>query len=206
MEENALVIDDDFLMRGFAVDSLKKQGLFVVEASTAAEANQLMEYRHFDFVFVDLKIMESVRSKVMSSQNTLMVVVTSFNTVDRAIIAVHDGAYDYIVKPFSSEQVDLVISRARQLIELKSQIAELENQMKAATFMIENSEVPTMTASFQTNETITNNLQELERETILRVMDETNGRRAIMADILGISVRTLRNKLTQYKQENLISD
>lgn len=204
MMEKALVVDGDFLMRGHVVDSLEKEGVSVMEAASRAEARRLLEHRHYDLVFSDLdiygtRIPKEFGNSPKDNANVVYVVMTSFSMVERAIEAVRNGAYDYLVKPFSLDQVTVIVSRAREVLKLRTQIGLLEERVDQTGSSSVKS--PTVTTSALLS---TLNLQELERQTIFRAMHETGGRRGVMAEKLGISVRTLRNKLTQYKQESAL--
>lgn len=205
MVEKALVVDDDFLMRGYTVESLQKEEIAVVEACNVEEAGRRLACQRFDFIFADLRILETGERVLNQNPDALRIVLTSFSNVDRAIHFVKGGAYDYLVKPFSPEQVSLVVSRARELIKLRSRLGRLELQLRQAEDCVpQTAEAVSASAAFQPEESATTNLQDLERQTIIRVLHETGGSRSVMAEKLGISVRTLRNKLTQYKQKALL--
>lgn len=192
--EKALVVDGDFLMRGFAADSLGREGVQVEEASTACEALRLQAAEPYDFIFADLEILGTDGRGLRRDPAALVVVTTSFRTMEKAIQMVKQGkTYDYLVKPFSADQVAVILERAREVLKLRAHIRMLEGQPAdrgPEAPVAEAGAVPAIT-----------NLQELERQTILRVMDETGGSRNRMAEMLGISVRTLRNKLSRYRQE-----
>ncbi|QBG47397.1 DNA-binding response regulator [Verrucomicrobia bacterium S94] len=193
--ETALVVDDDFLMRGYAVDSLRKENVFVIEASSGKEFSRLHAGRKFDLVFADLDIFQAEARAVNRDPDTIYVVMTSFRKVDKAIQLVGNGAYDYLVKPFSPEQVSVILFRIRELLKLRIQIESLKKKVA--------SDDPDFHAAPKTasGEGAVTNLQELERQTIIRVLKETHGSRNVMAERLGISVRTLQNKLAQYKRD-----
>jgi DNA-binding NtrC family response regulator len=198
MMETALVVDDDFLMRGYAVDRLKQEDVFTIEASSRNELFRLQTSQKFDLVFADLDIFQAVDGVLNRESGTVYVVMTSFRNVDKAIQLVNNGGvYDYLVKPFSPEQVSVIISRTRELLKLRAQIELLEKKATPDNLSLQSIPGPKVSSR---SESITN-LQDLERQTIMRVFHETCGSRSVMAERLGISVRTLRNKLTQYKQD-----
>jgi DNA-binding NtrC family response regulator len=198
MAETALVVDDDFLMRGYAVERLKQEGVFVIETSAGEEFHRLQANRKFDLVFADLDLFLAADGVFNNVSGTIYVVMTSFRNVDKAIQLVNNGGvYDYLMKPFSPEQVSVIISRTRELLKLRAQIELLEKKTARGNFDLQSgagSQVSSVSGSIT-------NLQDLERQTIIRVLHETRGSRSVTAERLGISVRTLRNKLTQYKQE-----
>ncbi len=201
MMEKALVVDADFLMSGYAVESLRREGLIVLEAASAAEAARLQAEHDFDIVFADLEMVGS--NGGIFAGETVLVVTTSFRTVEKAIALVKNGAYDYLVKPFSEEQVSVIVTRARELFKLRERIGNLEKEQPPPMSSAPASESVSAFTGTQ-YEPQTNNLHELERRTIMRVFQETGGSRNRMAEILGISVRTLRNKLVRYKNDTLL--
>ncbi|MBN2162810.1 MAG: response regulator [Pontiellaceae bacterium] len=199
----ALVLDGDFLMRSHAMEGLQREGISVLEADTREEASQLLAELNVDIVFADLNIISTMDRKKISQgrigERPDWVITASFGTVDRAIEYVKRGAYDYLLKPFSPDQASLMAARVLETRELRMHIDSLEEQVETVhesrgplrQSLVRSAVVPVgMT-----------NLRDIERETIIRVMRETGGCRGAMAELLGISVRTLRNKLNQYKEE-----
>ncbi|MDF7800905.1 helix-turn-helix domain-containing protein [Pontiellaceae bacterium B1224] len=197
MMETALVVDNDFLMRGYAVESLQREGIHTFEASSIEEAHRLLAGQRFDLVFADIEMFGTGREASVSGQDAIHIVMTSFRNVEKATQLIGNVAYDYLVKPFSTDQVSIIVSRTRELFKLRAQIEELQNKMGRTCAVAQHEEARALTS---VQPAITN-LQDLERQTIIRVLNETCGSRSRMAEKLGISVRTLRNKLTQYKQE-----
>ena len=132
--ETALVVDDDILMREFIVETLRRNGIHITQASNGSEAKKLLEERDFDLAFVDLKMpgldgMQLLRFMKESGIATLTVMVTAFGTVEQAVEAMKIGAYDFLMKPFSPEQVELIIKRARELVNLQARNAYLEEEL-----------------------------------------------------------------------------
>lgn len=202
--DTALIVDSDFLMRGYVVESLRNERIVAVEAGNESDALRVMSGTRIDLVFADIKLLKKLEDRVhrsISNREPIWVALTSFGDVDLAIELVKQGAYDYLVKPFSPAQVSIVVLRLKEVFKLQSKINELEEQMGKTD------ELPERKAFRQnlgTPRFETANLQELERETIIRVMEESGGCRNAMAERLGISVRTLRNKLNQYRQEAVL--
>lgn len=197
-----MVVDSDFLMRGHVADSLESEGIAVLEADNKDEVFRLLGKTQVDVVFADLSTIKPMgrhAGRAMSDSRIAWVVMTSFGTVDQAIDLVkNEGAYDYLVKPFSAAQVSVTLARLREVLRLREQVNELEQQIRQSSGRDAVPEPLRIAALLPSSST--SNLQELERETILRVMQETAGCRGTMAERLGISVRTLRNKLNQYRE------
>lgn len=204
--ETALVVDRDFLMRGYVVESLRNEGITALEAESDHDALRLLNSVQVDMVFAELKLLEKLETgaqKHFYDVGMIWVALTSFGNVDKAIDLVKQGIYDYLVKPFSPAQVSVVVLRLKELYKLQEKVTALEQKMIESSGTITTRVAPQRMT--RTERLTTVNLQELERVTILRVLEETGGSRNITAKRLGISVRTLRNKLNQYRQEAVAS-
>jgi two-component system response regulator AtoC len=132
--ETALVIDDDALMREFIVESLRRNGITVTETSNGLDAKRMLEERQFDMAFIDLKMpgmdgMQILKFIKASRINTLPVIITAFGTVEKAVEAMRNGAYDFLMKPFSPEQVEIIINRAKEWAGLQAQNTYLKEEL-----------------------------------------------------------------------------
>jgi DNA-binding NtrC family response regulator len=132
--EKALVVDDDALMREFVVETLTRAGIQVVQANNGALARKQMETEDFDIAFVDIKMpvmggMDVLRWKQENHIETLMVMVTAFGTVEQAVEAMKLGAIDFLMKPFSPEQVEVVLDRAQKWVGLNAQNRYLQEEL-----------------------------------------------------------------------------
>lgn len=132
--ETALVVDDDILMREFVVETLRRQGIQVFQAENGHEALKMMENDEYDIAFMDLKMpgmdgMELLGNMKELGVPTLPVVVTAFGTVEQAVDAMKMGAMDFLMKPFSPEQVELILKRARELVSLKVENEYLKEEL-----------------------------------------------------------------------------
>lgn len=118
-----LIVDDEKSMRRILSTILKEEGHVVVEASGAKEAIDLISKGQFDLVFTDQKMPDgdglSVITAARDADPSLPVVMlTAFATVDLAVEAMRQGAFDFIAKPFTPEGVVAVASRAIKQVEL----------------------------------------------------------------------------------------
>ncbi len=132
--ENALVVDDDALMREFVVETLRRNKIKVTEASNGLDAKELLSQQDYDMAFVDLKMpgldgMGLLKHMTSVGCPTLTVIITAFGTVERAVDAMKNGAYDFLMKPFSPEQVEIIINRARDWVGLQAQNTYLKEEL-----------------------------------------------------------------------------
>ncbi len=132
--ETALVVDDDDLMRDFVIETLSRNRIGVTQAKNGLAAKSLLVEGEYDLAFLDLKMpglsgMQLVEFICGNRLDTLPVIITAFGTVEQAVEAMKLGAYDFLMKPFSPEQVELVVKRARDLVELQTQNAYLKEEL-----------------------------------------------------------------------------
>ena len=114
-----LVVDDDSGMRAVLEDVLGEAGYAVDSASALNEAHQLLKNRAFDVVVTDLRFREGVASGMDllawlrdNAATTPSIMITGHASVENAIEAMKLGAFDYVVKPFSNEEIRMAVRRA----------------------------------------------------------------------------------------------
>jgi len=112
-----LVVDDEQPVRTALFESLTRLGHAVDLAENGAEALQKIKSRPFDLVITDVRMprvdgMEVLRQIKKSAPQTPVVLITGHGTVDDAVEAMREGAFDYIVKPFSLELIEETVRRA----------------------------------------------------------------------------------------------
>ena len=112
-----LVVDDEQSMRDFLTIMLKKEGYNVATAEDGHEARQALEEDIYDLVISDIKMpgmngLELLRHVKQVSPQTLVLMMTAFSSTEDAVLAMKQGALDYITKPFDIEKIKLVIKNA----------------------------------------------------------------------------------------------
>ena len=112
-----LVIDDEELMREFVVELLERAKYRVDSATNGADGIALLGKHSYDMVVTDLKMvpmdgLEVLKQVRSLSPGTRVIVMTAYGTVDTAVTAMKEGADDYILKPFSPEELELGVERS----------------------------------------------------------------------------------------------
>ena len=123
---NILVVDDEEIVRDSLAGWLAEDGYHVETAENGPKALERLPDREWSLAMVDLKmpgmdgieLMEEIR-KVRP--DTTVIIMTAYATVDTAVKAMKQGAYDYIVKPFNPEDLSLTI---RKIIEHQNLVRE----------------------------------------------------------------------------------
>jgi NtrC-family two-component system response regulator AlgB len=107
----------------------------VAEAPSAAVALRVLSEENFDLAFLDLKLGKDDGLKLLpellaAAPALGVVVVTAHATVGSAVEAMKRGAFDYLPKPFTPDQVRVALDRWRTVSGLKSQVANLTDQVR----------------------------------------------------------------------------
>jgi DNA-binding NtrC family response regulator len=134
-----LIVDDEESVRDSLLNWFIEDGYRVECAENANKALSLLESENFDIILADIKMpgmdgLEMLRRIKLLKQDSIVIVMTAFATVDTAVQALKDGAFDYITKPFDPDDLSHLIRNAsRQIIlteeneNLKKNVIALEN-------------------------------------------------------------------------------
>ena len=112
-----LVVDDDEVTCNLLEEVLSKEGYAVDRALNGREAINKGERTPYDVVLTDIRMigvdgMEVLRAYRQKSPETIIIMMTAFGSIETAIQAIKEGAYDYVSKPFKLEEIKLTIHRA----------------------------------------------------------------------------------------------
>jgi two-component system, NtrC family, response regulator PilR len=136
-EIKVLIVDDDQDMRATLMDFISRMGVKVRTAGDVPEAQRaiLTEQTPFDLVLADLKLpggsgLDIVRSSHARSPESLVTIVTGYASLETAIEAVRLGAYDYITKPFSLDEIGIQVRNMIERISLSKENARLSIRMQ----------------------------------------------------------------------------
>lgn len=130
-----LIVDDETSLRRTFRTALESMGHKVAESASGSQALTLLANQHFDLAFLDLRLgRESgldLLPRLLEAQPGLgIVVVTAYASVDTAVEAMRRGAFDYLPKPFTPDQIRIVLDRFRLVQGLRQQVAGLEDQVR----------------------------------------------------------------------------
>jgi NtrC-family two-component system response regulator AlgB len=133
---NILLIDDDPSLRKMLRLTLETLGHRVTEAADGARAQEALGHRHFEVAFLDLRLgreqgLDLLPALLRLAPGLAVVVVTAYATIETAVEAMRRGAFDYLPKPFTPNQLRLVLDRVAQLRRLQSHVEDLEEQVRA---------------------------------------------------------------------------
>ncbi len=134
-EFRVLVAEDDDIVSDVIVKFLTEEGYSVVVANNGLEAVNMLRLEDIKLVLSDLRMpgadgMEVLRSSMRINPNIAVVILTAYGTLDTALEAMNEGAYDYIVKPFVMQQLLLVVRNAFKMAMLREENEKLSDQLK----------------------------------------------------------------------------
>lgn len=110
-----LVVDDEPKMTSLICGALEDAGHAVTTTTKPAEALALLEKHAFDVVITDLSMPEisgmMILEKGLQKEGTEVIMMTAYGTVENAVAAMKQGAADYLVKPFSLDELTLLVKK-----------------------------------------------------------------------------------------------
>jgi len=130
-DDRILVVDDEIVIRALLVDILVEEGYKVETAANGHDALQMLKQDDsFVVLFTDIMMpemdgIELVREARKVCPAVIPIVMTGFATLETARAAVKEGAYDYVLKPFSLSEIKLAVSNAIDRHRLETENARL---------------------------------------------------------------------------------
>jgi NtrC-family two-component system response regulator AlgB len=131
---NLLVIDDEASLRRTLRTALESMGHTVTEAANKAQTLEALRRSRFDLAFLDLRLgtekgLELLPEMLRVVPGLHVVIITAHASLDSAIDALRKGAFDYLPKPFTPNQIRLVLDRSALVRGLRDRVAALEEQV-----------------------------------------------------------------------------
>jgi DNA-binding NtrC family response regulator len=136
-----LIVDDEESVRDSLYNWFIEDGYRVESAENAKKALSILESGSFDIILADIKMpgmdgLEMLRRIKLLKTDSIVIVMTAFATVDTAVQALKDGAFDYVTKPFDPDDLSHLIRNASKQISL----AEENENLKKKVVSLENIE------------------------------------------------------------------
>jgi DNA-binding NtrC family response regulator len=130
-----LVIDDENLICWSLKQRLDNKGYQVLIAETGEKGLQLFEQHYPDIVFIDHKLpgiqgLEVLQKINALNEESVLVFMTAYGTIEMAVKAIKLGAFEYINKPFSFDEIEVVLDQIKNKIKLDNEI----NLLRELTF------------------------------------------------------------------------
>jgi two-component system response regulator HydG len=133
---NLVVVDDERAIRESCREIAQTLGFNAYVAETAEQAYKVLDAYGIDVVLLDLKLpgaggLEALHQIKTRRPDVVVVVITGYATVQSAVQAMRNGAYDFVTKPFNLEELKLLLERVIQHLKLKSENRILRERVKS---------------------------------------------------------------------------
>ena len=135
MGRSLLAIDDEAITRNHLRLIFQGEGCEVVTCESAEDGIRQMAERDFTLVLCDVKLpgMDGLHFLEWMREHhpdTPILMMTAFGTIENAVAAMRRGATDYVTKPFGVDEIKLVVERALERVELKSEVVRLRDEVE----------------------------------------------------------------------------
>lgn len=136
MDVTILVVDDEKSQRLILAGDLKGRGFNVLEADSVDAALNLVMNNSVDIILSDLKMpgatgIDLVNQLKKINPEIAVVIMTAYASVETAVLALKQGAYDFITKPYNLDEIELVIKRILEKNNLVSENKLLREQLES---------------------------------------------------------------------------
>jgi len=133
---NLMIVDDERAIRDVCREVAQSLGFNAFVADSAEHAYRHLDAQGIDVVMLDLKLpgaggLEALRQIKERRPEAEVIVVTGYGTVHSAVQAMKNGAYDYMTKPFSMEELKLLLERVSAHLKLKTENRVLREKVKS---------------------------------------------------------------------------
>src|SRR5437588_3740465 len=133
---NLLIVDDERAIREACREVAQSLGYNSFVADSAEHAYRILDSQNIDAILLDLKLpgaggLEALHQIKERRPDAVVVVVTGYGTVQSAVQAMKNGAYDYVTKPFSMDELKLLLEKVSTHLKLKTANRSLREQIKS---------------------------------------------------------------------------
>jgi len=132
---NILVVDDERGLCAGIQEALRREGYAVAAANDAATALKLSGSRLFNLVITDVKMpgitgVELLKTFKEKYPDTVFILMTAYGTVENAVEAMKEGAYDYLAKPLDMQRLRVLVMKALEFQAVVAENHELRQRLR----------------------------------------------------------------------------
>jgi DNA-binding NtrC family response regulator len=134
---SVLIVDDERVQAGILGEILEHEGFDVTTQTDPEQALTLLQKQSFDLVISDLKMpkldgVEFLLRLRKVHPDLMVIIMTAYGTVETAVKAMREGAFDYVMKPFSKEELLITVQRAIKNLEILRENVYLRQELGLA--------------------------------------------------------------------------
>ncbi len=142
MKPSILIVDDEEMSRFILREALNKRGYSVEEAGDAESGLKKLRQRSYDLVLLDIQMpgmsgIDAIPKFKDSDPSVIIIMTTALGSKQMIMEAIGRGAYDYFVKPFKMDEMEVIVKRSLERRRLELEIQNLKEQVRE-TFRYEN--------------------------------------------------------------------
>ena len=135
-----LIVDDEKNIRGHLATFFRERAYEVMTAEGGPQALALFSDTLADLVLTDYRMAEMNGHELLKrikerNPHVMVILMTAYATVESAVAAMKGGAYDYLTKPFSLDQVEHAIERALETQRLRNEVRGLRDTLEERPFL-----------------------------------------------------------------------
>ena len=121
--DKALIIEDEPVVRNMLSEIFLRRKCSVQTAKTLSEAEASIARESFDLIFLDIRLPDGDGTRFLEHlavlpDRPLVVVMTGYGSIESAVACMRAGAFDYLMKPFSPSQIDVILKKAQSYLQL----------------------------------------------------------------------------------------
>ncbi len=134
-KKKLLIVDDEENMRHMLDAMLKRHSYNISLAADGEAASAMIDAEHFDFILCDVRMpgmdgLEFLSKNRLLLENSTVIMMSAYGSVDMALEAMKVGAYDFISKPFKTDEVLLTLKKAEEREQLKKENKHLKMELQ----------------------------------------------------------------------------
>tara|TARA_B100001093_G_C26858943_1_gene1028888 strand:- start:227 stop:1606 length:1380 start_codon:yes stop_codon:yes gene_type:complete len=123
--EKIVVVDDELMIRKALETQLRNKRFSVASTGDLKGARKILTRDTFDLVFLDLRLPDGEGTDLLEelmakTDSPMVVMMTGYGSVESAVTCMQMGAFDYVVKPFSFDQIEVVVDKVASFDKMKS--------------------------------------------------------------------------------------
>ncbi len=135
MSIRVLIVEDESLIRWSLRQKFEERGYHVTEAATGQAALDVFEEDRFDLVMLDYRLPDITGLDVLHGlrrldQDTVVIMMTAYSTIEIAVEAIKLGAFNYITKPFHMDELLVTVDQALETTKLRREVRELRRHLQ----------------------------------------------------------------------------
>lgn len=138
--EKVLIVEDEPVVRNLQTEIFTRRKFIVATAETLAQAESLLTKESFDLVMLDIRLPDGDGQQFLERLATLperplVVMVTGYGSIESAVSCMRAGAFDYVLKPFTPSQIDIIIKKGqsyRQLLQVNKLLSDQQGEDEGA--------------------------------------------------------------------------